>query len=351
MSPRSRTPPFSKPSSGAVTIREVARLAGVSLGSVSRVMNGKATVTPEVRVKVQSAIQELNYRPSAAAQNMRRQATRTVGCIIRDINIPGFAAFVRAAHDVFTEAGYALFLSNSDGKPERERELISVMLARRTDALLMAQYSDWDAGLDALLRRNRTPLILVDRKLPEWADAVVVDHRSAVRRATEKLLALGHRRIALITGSKTLYPAQERIAGYRAAFAAGGIAVDDTLVRSGSFVSEFGFEQTALLVSTPRPVTALIAGGIEMLPGVLRALRVSGMRIPDDVSLVATLNSDLAELVEPSISIERWDYAEVGRIAARFALERIRNGPEGEPRRLTVPSEFLLRDSCAPPRN
>lgn len=346
----SRKPPAGQRTSAA-TIKDVARVAGVSLGSVSRVVNGKPSVTPDVRARVLAAIEQLGYQPNTAAQSMRSQVTRTVGCIIRDINIPGLAAFVRAAHDVFVEAHYALLLSNSDGRAERERELISVLAARRADALLIGQYSENDAQLEALLKRIGIPVVLIDRESPAWADAVMVDHRGGIRKVTERLIQLGHRRIALITGSDALYPARERMIGFRNAHEAAGLPCDPAMIRSGSFIAEFGFEQTSLLMGLPNRPTAVIGGGIEMLPGIIRALRVRGLSIPRDVSLVGTLTTDLTDLHEPPITVEKWDYAEVGRIAARFALERLRDPSQEGPRRLMIPSEIVMRESCAsPPR-
>jgi LacI family transcriptional regulator len=341
-----------RPEIAVATIKDVARLAGVSLGSVSRVLNEKASVTADIRKKVLSAIDELGYQPNTVAQSMRSHVSRTVGCIIRDINMPGLAAFVRAAHDIFMEAGYALLLSNSEGKPERERELVSVMAARRADALLIGQYSESDRDLEAVLKRANIPVVLVDREHPDWADAVMVDHQGAVKRATERLIQLGHRRIALITGRDTLFPAKGRVAGFLKAHEMLGLPCDPNLIRSGSFEAEFGFEQTSFLISSSSRPTAIIAGGIGMLPGVVRALRLHSLEVPRDMSLVSTLDSDLAELHQPPISVEQWDYAEVGRIAARFALERMQSGVSLEPRRLVIPSEFILRDSCsAPPPN
>jgi LacI family transcriptional regulator len=333
----------------SVTIKDVARLADVSLGSVSRVLNEKASVTREVREKVEAAIAELGFRPSAAARTMRSQVSRTVGCIIRDINIPGLAGFVRAAHDVLVEAEYALLLSNSDGRAQRERELLSVMSGRQTDALLIAHYDTSDAQLEELHRTSGMPIILVDRDEPAFADAVMVDHRRAIRSATDRLFQLGHRRIALITGRRTMFPARERIAGFETAHQALGLPLDPSLLRAGSFQADFGFEQTSLLVAAANRPTAIIAGGIEMAPGVIRALRVHGLAIPRDISLVAALDTDLAELHEPPLSVEHWEYAEVGRIAARLALERIAGEGSKAPRRVVVPSNFLLRDSCGPP--
>ncbi|MBX3596703.1 MAG: LacI family DNA-binding transcriptional regulator [Rhizobiaceae bacterium] len=331
------------------TIREVASAAGVSLGSVSRVLNGHATVTPDIRAKVEKAVAQLGFKPNAVAQSMRSGASRTVGCIIRDINIPGLAGFVRSAHDVLLQEGYALLLTNSEGDPKRERELISVMMARRADALLLGHWSEQDQGLENTLREVRFPVVLMDREEPRWADSVMVDHKSSIRHATQMLAQLGHKRIALITGRDTLYPARSRIEGYREGLLSANLPFDPRLIHTGTFEAEFGYESISQLLDDSDRPTAVIAGGIEMMPGVLRSIRTRGLSIPHDISLVGTLNSPLAEFHQPPISVEDWDYAKLGRIAAKFALDRIRGEDIPNPRRFILPSEIVMRGSCAPP--
>ncbi|MGE0718297.1 MAG: LacI family DNA-binding transcriptional regulator [Alphaproteobacteria bacterium] len=335
---------------GVPTIRDVARLAGVSVGTVSRVINAKASVARDVRSDVEKAIAALGYHPNPLAQGMRGRATRTVGCIIRDIAIAGLARFVRAAHDRLAEAGYALILSNSEGRIERERALVGVMAARRADALIIAQSAEDDPAMEASLKAAGIPVVVFDRVRPDWADAVLIDHRAGMRQATERLIALGHRRIGLMTGSLSLHPARERVAGYVAAHDAAGVARDPALVRAGSFHPDFGFAQTMGLLASAAPPSAIIAGGIDMLPGVIRAIRARGLSIPGDLSLIAAGASDLAELLQPPVSVELWDYAEVGRAVAELALERIGGTAAAGPRRIVVPATLEVRGSCAPPR-
>lgn len=335
--------------SNGLTIRDVAREARVSLGTVSRVLNQHETVSAEIRQRVEKAVRSLGYTPNAVAQSMRNQHTRTVGCIIRDINLPALAAFVRAAHDVLFQAGYALLLTNSEGQRHREMELVSILSSRKADALIIAHHSEQDEELHLMLKSTGIPVVLVDREYPSWADAVMVDHRNGVRRATEHLLQLGHRRIALITGNPALFPARERIAGFEAAYKAFGVKLVPDLIRKESFLADYAFQQTSILVTAKAPPTAIVAGGIDVLPGILRALRTRGLSIPKDISLVAASDSDLAQLSEPPITVESWDYAEVGRIAAQLVLERIGIAGESEPRRVLVPAELVQRGSCGPP--
>lgn len=330
------------------TIRDVALEANVSLGTVSRVLNGHETVGAEIRQRVEAAINRLSYVPNVVAQSMRSQQTRTVGCIIRDINLP-LAAFVRAAHDVLFQAGYALFLTNSEGQRGREMELVSTLTSRKADALIIAHHSEQDEALHLLLRASGVPVVLVDRESPAWADAVTVDHRDGVRRATEMLLQLGHRRIALITGMPDLYPSRERVAGFVAAYGAFELKHFPELVREKSFLADRAFHETSILITSKSPPTAIVAGGIEVLSGILRALRTRGMSFPEDISLVAACDSDLAKLFDPPITVEHWDYASVGRIAAQLVLDRIGMVGDPEPRRVLVPTQLVQRASCGLP--
>ncbi len=333
------------------TIRDVANAAAVSLGTVSRVLNMHVTVSPEIRLRVEQAILSLGYTPNVVAQSMRNQRTRTVGCIIRDINLPAFAAFVRAAHDVLFRAGYALLLTNSEGQRQREMELISILSSRKVDALIIAHHSEEDEELHQMLKSTEIPVVLVDRERPVWADAVMVDHCNAIRLATEQLLKLGHRRIALITGSSALFPARDRIAGFKAAHNALGVSLVPDLIHKERFTSDYAFQQTSILITKKVPPTAIVAGGIDVLPGILRALRTHGLTVPEDMSLVAACDSDLAKLSQPPITAESWDYGEVGRIAAQLVLERINHSGESDPQRVLVPTELIQRGSCAVPRS
>ena len=331
-----------------LTIIDVARAAGVSVGTVSRVLNGNAKVRAVLRDKVQTAIKDLGYAPNAVAQSMRIQSTHTIGCVIREINLSALAAFVRAAHDVLDEAGFSLLLSNSEGRRERERELLARLSGRRADGIMIGPYSPVTEEFDSFLHRLNVPIVLIDRDLPSWADAVMTDHAKGVRDATEHLLNLGHRRIAIITGSPTLYPARERIRGYEEALRSRDLEPDPSLIEASSFLPDKGFRYTSSVLASKCPPTAIIAGGIGMLPGVLQAIRVRGLRIPADISVVGAGDSELSELHTPPISIQRWDQAEIGRFAANLLLDRIRGRADAEPRHVLLPNEFVARQSTGP---
>jgi len=332
-----------------LTIRDIAVAAGVAVGTVSRVLNANATVKPEIRRKVQRAIDELGYVPNAVAQSMRIGSTHTIGCVLREINISQLAGFVRAAHDVLDEVGFSLLISNSEGRQERERELLTRLARRQADGVMIGPYTPIAGDFEAFLRDLAIPIVLVDRDQPDWADAVMADHAEGMRLAVGHLLDLGHRRIALITGDRGLYPARERLRGFQEAYAARGLEPDQSLIHTISFLPGAGFRFTSAMLAQRNPPTAVISGGIDMLSGVLRAIRGRGLRIPDDISVIASGHSELAELYNPPIAIVAWDQAEVGRIAAGMLLDRLRNDGVHEPRHVLVPNEFVVRGSIGPP--
>jgi LacI family transcriptional regulator len=332
------------------TIKDVARKAGVSLGTASRVLNGHKSVSPEMRARVEQAILALGYRPDAVAQSMRRGATRTNCIIIHDITIPVLASFVKSAQDVLQDAGYTLIIAGSEDRRERELEVLNVFSRRRIDGLIMTTASERDPVLLKAREALRIPVVLLDRETPAHFDAVLIGHRDGTRRAVEHLLDLGHRRIALLSGTETVRPSAERVLGYQDAFKARGLELDPELIRTQSFTADFGYVETSALLGLKRPPTAILAGGIAMMPGTLRAIRAHGLKVPDDISLIAGSDSDLAELATPPITAVRWSYAEIGKAAAQLVLDRLERDPDRPPRRIRFSTELVIRESCAPPR-
>ena len=253
------------------TIRDVARDAGVSVGTVSRVINGQPYVTAEIQQRVQEAMRRLNYRPNAVAQSMRTRATRAVGFIIVDIANPVFGAFAKAAQEVLHAADYTLVLANTGERPAFESELVSIFQRRQIDGLIMTVSNEDNPKLLEVLGQLQIPIVLLDREIAMPFDAVIGDHARGMSQATEYLLKLGHRRIGLITASQGIRPGRERVRGYVDAHRSLDIDLDPTLVRSGSLATEYGRREAYALLTMPAPPTALISGGNQILAGVLKA--------------------------------------------------------------------------------
>ena len=332
---------------GTPTIRDVAREAGVAVGTVSRVLNGHKSVSASVRRKVMRTIARLDYVPDRVAQSMRLKVTRTIACAVRDISIPDLGSMVTVAESMLRAHGYTLLLATTDESKERELELLRIFQHRRVDGIMMTMSTEEDPVLRRAVKQLKIPVLLVDRDQPTELDAVIIDHRRAIFAATEYLLRLGHEQIVLLTGRPAMRPGRERIAGFEAAFAAAGKKLDPALVRLGAFSAEFGFREASALLSSSHRPTAIIAGGMAMLPGVLRAVSQSGLKIPEDVSIIAGGDSDLAALATPKITAIRWSGAQEGQIAVELLLNRLENGYKGEAQRVLLPTELIIRGSCA----
>lgn len=333
----------------SLTIKDVARKAGVSLGTASRVLNRQNMVGDDMRIRVERAIVDLGFRPNAIAQGMRRGVTHTVGIMVRDITVPVLAKFVKSAQDVFHESDYALLVASSENQKEREASLINAFTRRRVDGLITTTSSDTTPALLNACTSLKIPVVLFDRQQPDNFDAVLIDHRDGVRRAVDYLLDLGHLRIALLTGPKTVRPAAERIQGYKAAMRARGLSIDPSLLSAKSFADQSAYLESCALLTQKRPPTAIVAGGIAMLGSILRAVRSNGVRIPQELSVIASSDSDLAELATPPITTLRWEYAEMGRTAAQLLLDRIVGVSDRPSRRVSFPTDLVLRESCGPP--
>ncbi|MBV1895190.1 MAG: LacI family DNA-binding transcriptional regulator [Rhodobacteraceae bacterium] len=332
------------------TIRDVAKAASVSLGTASRVINGYSTVKPEIRARVTEAIKALNYMPNPMAQSMRTGSTRTIGCVLRSLKTPVMADFVKSAEQLTSPAGYALMLANNSDSAETERIILQAFSKRSVDGLLLTICDEEDTAVLPLLRELDIPIVLLDRKLGSEFDSVIVDHCSGLVQATEYLLGLGHRRIALLAGNPVVHPARDSIAGFKKAHKLAGLSWEKELVVCSDFWDSTAYAKTHALLASDNPPTAIISGGTMMLPGVLRAVRESGLKVPEDISLITGYDSELAQLVTPAITAIQKDYSAVGALGGELLLQRLNQSMIGEPRCLLVPSSFIERNSCAQPK-
>lgn len=334
---------------GNPTIHDVARVAQVAIGTVSRVLNGHKSVSEDVRRRVLKAIKKLKYEPDRVAQSMRSKSTRTVACTTRDISMPGFGAIVYSAEEVLRASGYTLLLATTDERKDRELDLLRTFQQRRVDAIILTTSNEEDAELSRHIRQLDIPVVLLDRESPAELDAVTIDHRRGVRAATEHLLGLGHTRIALLTGTPSTRPARDRIAGFKDALAHGGKRAREGIVRTGGFTAEFGFREASSLLSSADRPTAIVAGGMGMLAGVLQAIRARNLSIPNDISVIAGADSDLAALATPAVTAIRWSGTDEGRMAVQLLLNRLANR-KGPVQRVMLSTELIIRGSCSPPK-
>ncbi|MFO1058822.1 MAG: LacI family DNA-binding transcriptional regulator [Dongiaceae bacterium] len=331
-----------------VTLKDVAAAAKVSRATAARALNSYGYVGDDTAVRVLEIADALGYRANRVAQALRRGQLPIVGFLPGDIQN---AFFARIAHDLEVELrkhGHNLLIASSEESVEQERELLESLRSLSVRGFILAPTSTSDNQHIVSLARDGSPIVLIDRVAESVrCDSVVVDNEGGARKAVDYLIANGHRRIALLRDDSRIFTAQERLAGYRNALQAHGIAPDDSLVGVSRSTVEHAIEATIRLFSRRDRPTALFTVDSLMTQGALLALRSLGLAIPRDVSLVGFDDFDLATFTDPQITVVAQPIAEIGPLAARLLLERL-EGNKDAPRHVRFPTRLVIRGSVAP---
>jgi LacI family transcriptional regulator len=338
------------------TIKEVARRARVSVGTVSHFLTGVAVVSPKRRDRILAAIRGLNYHPNDIARSLKLSRSHMLGMVIADITNPFFSLLVRGAEDAAVKQNYLLLTFNTDDRLEREMQVLSVLRKRRVDGILLvvAPARGKTSHVEELISLG-TPVVCLDR-LPRGirVDSVTVDNVKAGRGCVDHLLERGHRRIAIITGSLLLQTARDRLQGYKDALRHGGIALDPRLICEGDFRIESGYQLGQMLLALPDRPTALFVSNGLMSIGALKAISQSGLRCPQDIALAAFDDLFLSEVIQPSLTSVVQPAYEIGYRGAEMLMARIeaqKNGSGGavssRPERLRLVTELKIQESTA----
>ena len=326
------------------TMRDVARASSVSVMTVSRVVNNSPNVDPVTRERVLEAIRTLGFRPNEAASSLRRNGTgtSTVGLVVDDVANPFCSALQRGVERVVRGRGHLLISGSSDRRPEEERTLVTALLRRRVDGLVVMGV-DPDEGYLADEVRRGVPAVFADRAPAGLeADLVTSDNAAAARVATEHLLRHGHRRVALLLNPATVSSTRDRLDGHLAAVAAGGADTDPDLVVQDLLSPAEAEAATHRLLDLPRPPTALFAAQNRLAMGALRALH--GRGLADRVALVAFDDFELADVVRPAVTVVAQEPELMGETAAELLFSR-REGYAGPTRTVVVPATLVVRGS------
>lgn len=332
--------PAVAPAARPVTIRDVAERAGVSPTVVSFVLTGNRPVSAERRRRVEEAIAALGYTPNAAAQSLRLGQTRLVAVVIPYLSNPLYSAHAIGAEQELSRVGLLSIVCSTREGQHAPGEYFKALRRSRVDGLLLFPYQE-DVPDVMRLAQTGTPVVFIDREpeLPDSAppvDAVVIDNERAVFDATEHLLALGHRRIGLVTLRTSSLSGPSRLAGFKRAFAARGLRVPEEYVRFGRGSVEEGYALTQALLQAQPPVTALVVTANMATLGAVQAAQAAGQRIPDDLSVVGY---DFQGFVPwPSLDLTAVEYPsqEVGREAARLLLRRLRGEASAAAQRVVL---------------
>ncbi|MBT9332199.1 LacI family DNA-binding transcriptional regulator [Paracidobacterium acidisoli] len=329
-------------------IRQVAKRAGVGIGSVSRVFSGAAGVSDQMRARVLRAAEIVGYSPNMLAQALRRQKTQSVGFVVSDIANPLVSSIIHGAEAVLSAAGYSLLLTNSGGEPAVDARRIRLLQQRRVDGLILLPAVEDDPAMLAALGASGIPLVVIDRSLPDSIEAryVYSDHYTGVGQAARHLLELGHRSLGVIVGLD-VRPSRERIRAVTDAYRERKMK-PKFLVDAGPLSAEHGAATMKRWLSAPNPPTAVILGGNQLLVGALETIRSRNLRLGRDLSLVVCDDVPLGRLFDPPISTVMRDTDLMGQTAARFLLDAI-SQPEQAASIAVLPTWYVPRVSCGAP--
>jgi len=327
------------------TIRDVAKRAGVAPITVSRVINNSGYVNEKTRARVEIAIEDLGYVPNVLARSLRSRRTDTLGLILTDISNPFWTTVARGVEDAASDAGFNVILCNTDESEVEQDKYLHVLVQKQVDGVLLVPARSAVEPIKFIQSQN-TSAVVLDRRIPNsQTDVVRCDSEGGAYQLTRLLLSLGHRRIAMLSGPLGVSTAEDRVAGYRRALAEAGVDVDAAPVCYGEFSLQSGYDMTLqVLARTPRP-SALFAGNNFIAIGALRALRDTGLRVPEDLALVGfdDLPADL--VVDPFLTVAAQPAYEMGRQATELLLARLSEEAPAAYQEIVLPTEIVVRES------
>lgn len=328
------------------TINDVARLAGVSIATVSRFQRGEKVRAAE---RIRAAIDELDYRPSLTARSLRSGIKHAVAVVVPDVTNPFFAAVVKGVESVSRDSPYNIFLYNTDESAQRE-DAVLADLVWQVDGIILAPSTE-QVQTPVHAQRAGVPLVFIDRTLAdgERFDSVLVDNYGGGRQAAEHLLELGHRRLAIIAGPLNTTPGRQRYEGFVDTVEAAGIDMEDEYRQVADFRESGGYQSALSLLGLTQPPTAIFSANNLMTIGALKALNDMGARVPEDLSLIGFDDLELAPLLRPALTVIERSDVQQGVLAMRLLLKRL-EGNADPARTITLETRLVKRASCAPVR-
>lgn len=331
-----------------VRMRDVAAAAGVSVTTVSHVLNNTRPVSAELRQRVHEAVEASGYTTNSVARALATQNTMLIGVVMSFLSNPFFAPLVSSIEMTARRHGYTLLLTDNHESPADELAQVRIMLDRRVDGVVLAPASTRPERILDLLAERAVPTVLVDRLADHRFDEVGVENVEATASLVAHLVEAGHTRIGFISGKAGLSTTTERLAGYRLGLERAGLAYDRKHVRSGSSRTEPARDAVHALLDAPNPPTAFVPANNAMTIGVLRGLRDRGLRVPDDVAVAAFDDFAWADLMDPALTTIAQPIPEMGNVAAKLLIKRIA-GYGGPPQQRVLAPTFQHRQSCGCP--
>ncbi len=338
-----------QPVSKSPTLTEIAARTGVSIPTISRVLHKRPGVAPETRERVEQILKESGFVLGGGMEFLHRGSSGIIDIVVPGVDTPYSVEIVRGVSEVLERTGLRLALSTTGNTVEREQQWLGKVLEGTTDGAILILPHEQTSNLVELQRR-KLPFVVVDHEGGLGTDipSVSATNWAGGRAATEYLLSLGHRRIAVIGGDATFRCSIDRIAGYRAALEEAGIPIHPEYIRPGAFMPQTGYEQTCALLDLPEPPTAIFAGSDLQAMGIYSALRTRGLAIPDAISVIGFDDISHASIVAPALTTIRQPLVEMGRVATTMLLRLIAGQPLDHPR-VVLATTLIVRESCTSP--
>jgi len=329
------------------TVLDVAKRAGVSPITVSRVINNSGYISAATRDRVETVIKEIGYVPNTLARGLRSKRTNTLALVVTDITNPYFTSMARGVEDVAGASNYAVIYCNTDESETKEEKYANILAQRQVDGVLLVPACE-NAKIINFLKSNDISVVVLDRRVSGVnTDFVRADSENGANRLIKLLIGLGHERIAVITGPKKVSTAVDRVKGYRQALVDAGLK-ENELVYYGSFTQQSGYDFTKqAMLQSPRP-TAIFAANNFILLGVVKALRELQLKVPEDISVVGFDDFPESMLVKPFFTAVLQPAYEMGRLAAELLLKRISGELSGECQKIILQTELIERESSGP---
>lgn len=328
-----------------IRMADVAAVAGVSITSVSHVLNGTRPVSDSLRKKVMDAVAATDYSPNMLARSLATRSTAVIGIVMSFLSNPFFAPLVASIERKARKHGYMPLLSDNHEDPDVEYNQVKLMLDHQVDGVIFAPVSDRDSRVLDMLASRKTPTVLIDRFSDSRFDDIGVSNAEPTAKLVTHLASLGHTRIGFVQGKAGLSTTSERLAGYRQGLAAARLPFDRRLVGSGRSQADAAEQAVRALMAMANRPTAIIPANDAMTVGTMRALRNARLRIPEDVAIAAFDDIMLADFFDPPLTAVAQPTTRMGEMAVDLLLKRIA-GFDGPPVRAVLPAEFRHRRSC-----
>lgn len=335
-------------------INDVAERAGVSITTVSHVINQTRYVSDGLIDRVNKAMEELDYHPNSLARGLRSGKTKTIGLVIPDISNQFFAEISRKIEDKGFEHGYSVILCNTDDDRTKELRYIDVLLAKKVEGIIFISAGEESDNLEKTIE-FKLPIVVVDRNIKELnTDLVLVDNKTGGYEATKYLIGLGHKRIACISGPSPITPSAQRVAGYKRALQEAGIDFEPSMVILGDFRYQSGIKVMQEFLSFPKLPTAVFACNDMMALGAIQAIYNEGMKIPDDISVIGFDNIPFSKTIYPTLTTMAQPVYEMAELAIELLIDRIKfqrqrtKVIEKKPnyKRIVLEAKLIERNSC-----